>query len=490
MASTTIPRAQDQMLAELVPPKVLPRTLSRFDLVTIYFALIFGSYGAAQMATGGWAAIPMLALATVGFMIPCIMASWELGTLFPGEGGIYIWAHKTMGPIHGFIAGWLSWMAVFLLLPLVSTAITAHLAFAFGVSFGVTTSLVVQIASVWIITALSLARIRVSQGFVKVVFFVALGTALLAGLAGLSKVLGGAPAQPVNSDIATLDLGKYGWLFSAAVLWLLGVEIPFNMGAEFTDQKRGVRDMMVLGTVALLAGYVLGIVGILWTTPAAKINGVTGVAAAAGSLSTGLGVLVAFGIVLAVMSQGVTYQNTYSRLLFVSGVEHRLPRVFAHISSRTRNPVPALLLQAVVASVVIIVFYSQASLSAVLNIYLAGLVGVWSLSLLYLYVGIWSARRHPDWYEARGAAVWKIPGGSVGKWITLGVGFLFTLASIYYVFAIPWTSDISTPRWITYMGGLMLVFIVGGVLVWFRSGGTSRRIAADEELAQYAVDEV
>src|SRR3970040_210 len=120
-----------QMLAEIIPPKVLPKSLSRFDLVTIYFALIFGSYGASQMATGGWAAIPMLVLATLCFMIPTILGSWELGTLFPGEGGIYIWAHKTMGPIHGFIAGWLSWMAVFLLLPLVSTAIDPPLAFMF-----------------------------------------------------------------------------------------------------------------------------------------------------------------------------------------------------------------------------------------------------------------------------------------------------------------------------------------------------------------------
>ncbi len=32
-----------------------------------------------------------------------------------------------MGKIHGFIAGWLSWVAVFLLLPLVSTALAQHI---------------------------------------------------------------------------------------------------------------------------------------------------------------------------------------------------------------------------------------------------------------------------------------------------------------------------------------------------------------------------
>ena len=490
MANPTIGMDQPrQMLAEIIPPKVLPKSLSRFDLVTIYFALIFGSYGASQMATGGWAAIPMLVLATIGFMIPTILASWELGTLFPGEGGIYIWAHKTMGPIHGFIAGWLSWMAVFLLLPLVSTAIVAHLAFIFDVEFDVTTTLFIQIAAVWLITALSLARITLSQGYVRVVFFVALGTAIVAFVAGLLMQGGSGPAQPITSDITTLDLGTYGWLFSAAVLWLLGVEIPFNRGAEFASPKRGIRDMLILGTVALLVGYVLGIVGILWTTPADQVSGVTGIAGAAATIAPIIGSLVALGIVLAVASQGVAYQNTYSRLLFVSGVEHRLPRVFAHISPRSKSPVPALLLQAVIASVVIIIFFSQASLAAVLNIYLAGLVGVWSLSLFYLYTGIVSARRHPSWYAARGDEVWKIPGGTIGVGLVAVVGVIFTCLSIYFVFALPWTSDISSDQWILYMGGLMGAFVLSGVIVWLLGLRRAEGASAEADLAEYAVIE-
>jgi amino acid transporter len=487
MATTTATQGQPpQMLAEIIPPKVLPKSLSRFDLVTIYFALIFGSYGASQLATGGWAAIPMLALATVGFMIPTILASWELGTLFPGEGGIYIWAHKTMGPIHGFIAGWLSWMAIFLLLPLVSTAIVAHLAFILGTELDVTTTLFIQIAAVWIITALSLARINLSQGYVRVVFFVALGTAIVAFVAGLLMRGGAGPAQPVTSDITTLDLGTWGWLFSAAVLWLLGVEIPFNMGAEFQSPKRGIRDMMVLGTVALLVGYGLGIVGILWTTPADEVNGVTAIAGAAATIAPIVGSIVALGIILAVASQGVAYQNTYSRLLFVSGVEHRLPRVFAHISPRTKNPVPSILLQAVVASIVILIFYSQASLAAVLNIYLAGLVGVWSLSLYYLYSGIIQARRHPEWYAARGDEVWRIPGGTIGVAIVALVGVIFTTLSIYFVFALPWTQDISSSQWILYMGGLMAAFVLSGVIVWILGLRRAQGVSAEADLAQYA----
>ena len=40
------------------------------------------------------------------------MAVVELGNLWPGQGGVYIWATRTMGETWGFIGGYLSWVPV------------------------------------------------------------------------------------------------------------------------------------------------------------------------------------------------------------------------------------------------------------------------------------------------------------------------------------------------------------------------------------------
>ena len=125
-----------KMLAEIIPNMLLTRVLKRFDLMALYFALIFGSYGAAQMTADGWAGIPMLLMAALTFLLPTALAAYELGTLFTGEGGIYIWAHKTLSPMHGFIAGWLSWVPIFLLLPLGVSVIVAEIQFIMGYNFG------------------------------------------------------------------------------------------------------------------------------------------------------------------------------------------------------------------------------------------------------------------------------------------------------------------------------------------------------------------
>ncbi len=481
------------MLAEIVPPQMLPKNLGASELVTIYFAIIFGAYGASQMAAGGWAAFSMLGLAAIVFLLPAVLASYELGTLFPGEGGIYIWADKTMGKIHGFIAGWLSWVAVFLLLPLVSTAFAQHLQVALGVEWELWATVVIQVAVVCLITVLCLAKVSVSLSLIKKIFFVSAGTAVAVLVCGLVQLATDGNANPIGSvsEVATLNLGAYGFIFSAAVLWLLGVETPFNMGAEFKDQKRGVGQMLTLGSIALLIGYAIGILGTLLITPIADINPTTGLAEAVKSVSGLLGVIVALGICAAVLSQGLAYMTAYSRLLFVSGIERRLPRVFAHVGQKSQQPVPAILLQAVLAIAVIALFFSLGSLNTAFQLYLAALIGVWCLSIFYLYTGIIQARRnHQAQYAERGDKVWKIPGGAAGLWLTAIVGVIGNIAAIYYVFKLPFTDEISAGEWRTWVAGLVLAGVISGVIVFLISEMKNRGKSIDDQLAELAVDDV
>lgn len=452
------------MLAETEPPKILPRILKRFDLITIYFAVVFGSYGAAQLAASGWASIPMLILAVVTFLLPCALASYELGTLFPSEGGIYVWAHKTFGPIHGFIAGWLSWIPIFLLIPLNATVISSLLQYALGQSWSLLTQVLVQLCFVWVLFAVSSRKLRFSQNIVNTMFFVAIGTALAALISGL---LHGSIATPVTNEIFSFNLSKYGFVYSAAVLWLLGVEIPFNMGAEFSDHKKTGRVMLTWGTVALVLGYIAGIIGILLTTPVAEIDQTAGIAKAVATFSPTLGIITAIAICLCVFAQATTTMNAYSRLLFISGIEKRLPKKMAEVSQTNKTPWPAMLVQAIVGSLVIIIFVTQTQLTVTFNLYLATLVAVWCASLFYIYFGLIRARKiYPELYKERGENVWIIPGGKLGLWSCCIVGVIFNALAIYFVFAKPWTSGISTGAWQMWLGTTMAVILIVGVIIF------------------------
>lgn len=451
------------MLAEAVPPKILPRILGRFDLVTMYFSIIFGSYGAAQLAAQGWAGIPMLLLAAVTFLLPCALASYELGTLFPSEGGIYVWTHKTCGSLHGFISGWLSWVPIFLLIPLDATIVIAHLQYALGQEWSLIAQVIAQIVFVWLLFALSIVRLRISQSVINVIFFLSIGTAIAAFIAGWMQP---AAQTPVTSDIYSFDLVKYGSLYSAAVLWLLGVEVPFNMGAEYSDHKKTGKTMLLWGSVVLLVGYVLGITGILWSTPVAEVDQTIGIAKAVETLSPLAGTIIAVVIALAVFAQATAVMNAYSRLPFIGGIEKRLPAVLSRISKKGKTPWPAMLVQAVIASIVILIFSTQTQLVVTFNLYLAALVAVWCASLFYIYIALLRVRTlYPSLY--RNKDVWKIPGGNFGLWLCGLWGIIFNALAIYFVFAKPWTSGISLTEWRLWLGITCVCIVVIGVVIFF-----------------------
>jgi len=457
----------EEMLVEKLAHTILPRNLSRFDLTAIYFAAIFGSFGAAQMATMGWAAIPMLIMAAVVFLLPCALAAFELGTLFPGEGGIYIWAHKAFGPLHGFISGWLSWVPIFLILPLGVTASSAYIQEAFHTTWPKSIDTMIQLALIWVEFLFCARGLGISQNVVRVGFFVSFGTAVIVFIVGWIQPVS---ATPITSDIISFNIFAHGALFSAAVLWMLGVEMPFTMGDEFSNHRKTAKTMLVWGTLTLITGYLLGTTGILWSIPVEKVDVTRGVAQAVSAHYPVLGSIVAIAVSIAIMSTGINYENMYSRLLFVSALEKRLPAVFAHVNEK-KVPIRALLVQAIGASIVILIFSTQESLAVVFNLYLAALVAIWCASLYYIFAALLIVRKKYDsLYQSRGADVWHIPGGLIGRWFVGIWGIVANTIAIYYVFALPWVSEgITAQAWRGWIAAIVAVVIGFGVILYSNS---------------------
>ncbi|NJR66915.1 MAG: hypothetical protein HC772_18965 [Leptolyngbyaceae cyanobacterium CRU_2_3] len=85
MTQTTNPsvRTDNVTLAELIPPRILPKVLGRWDLIVVYISIIYASYGSGQMAGAGWQSISIWLLAYVIFLVPAGMCSLELGESLP-----------------------------------------------------------------------------------------------------------------------------------------------------------------------------------------------------------------------------------------------------------------------------------------------------------------------------------------------------------------------------------------------------------------------
>ena len=135
---STAPRArvEAKLAAEVVPDQVLPKVLTTFGLIAIYVFIIYFITGSSIISSSAGRRSRCGCSGFVVFLVPAGMAVVELGNLWPAQGGVYIWAYRTMNEPLAFFGGFLSWIPVILNGATTPAAIVAFLALAFGAEAG------------------------------------------------------------------------------------------------------------------------------------------------------------------------------------------------------------------------------------------------------------------------------------------------------------------------------------------------------------------
>jgi amino acid transporter len=484
-------QTNQQTLAELIPPRILPRVLGRWDLIVVYVSIIFGSYASGQMANAGWQAIGIWILAYLLFLIPAGLCSLELGNVFPDEGGVYVWASKTMGKMPGFFGGWLSWLPVFGAVVTWTAIITSFLTTATGWKLELWQQVSLQVLIVWISVGVALFSLRTAQNVVNKLFYPFMFFAAMTFIAGLIHALTSGSATPLPSSFSELlpDLSKNGATFALAVLLLLGVETPFNMGVEIKSVRSAAPWMVFGGSLILGVFYLLTTTGIMMATPAGKADPYAALALVYGDAGFGwLVPTVAFIYALTNLGQIVLYQYAYARLLFVSGIERHFPKIFAYVDPRTRTPVAAILLQGAVMTLIVLIMYSNSNLTNATQVLLAALTVLWCLSNYFFIFPVAIARRkYAHLYADPEQVAWKIPGGSFGMWLTIIAATIGNTVAIYYCFMAPWVADMAVSEWAPQVGMVVAVGVILGLIIYLMNLKQSQSVDIEDELAQYAV---
>ena len=146
------------MTTELVPEQILPKMMRTFGLTAAYVFIICWVTGSSVMAAGGSTAIPMWILGILTFLVPAGMAVVELGNLWPGQGGVYIWASRTMGETWGFIGGYLSSVPVILRrCVLARSRVASSCSLRSTRSSDMTTSVILRMVVLWTVIRFALA---------------------------------------------------------------------------------------------------------------------------------------------------------------------------------------------------------------------------------------------------------------------------------------------------------------------------------------------
>jgi amino acid transporter len=507
-------RADERMISEQVAPVLVARTLGSFDLVVIFVAIVLFINNAAGVQFAGPAVFIYWTVAFLTFLITGAFVTAQLGRMFPEEGSLYVWTHKVLGPFWGFFAGFVAWWPGPISLVFIGVLFANYLQQAavfikpsceFPCIFTENWQIgVVVLVVIWFSALMSYLKLRVTMNYVNVQFFAYAAAIFLIGFAGVWWLLQGNGAStdfgtgwsPFLGEKLSLGLPYNLTFFSFAILALLGIETPLNMGVEVSGGEKAIRTFLLWGSAIVMFAYLWATWGNMVVIQAGGANGTTGGVETIG-LSLGRWAGAAAGLVLAwvVLTVAVVYNFSFGRLLFVSGLERRLPHQIGKVN-RNQVPANAITLQTLLSTVIAIVVFivlggGESDPYRYFYALYAGVTIVWCISTALLFLDIFFAERASPhrFEEARRVPRWVLNLSGIVGVVANALAVLFIFVGSWY----PKSKDNPTgwelADWNVWMVGITVVSVATGILIYLISQQTRRRMTDEELIAQGAAEE-
>jgi amino acid transporter len=499
---------EHRMISEEVAPVLVAKSLKGFDLIVIFVGIVLFVINSAGLQFAGPSLFVFWIISFLTFFVTGAFVTAQLGRMFPEEGSLYVWTHKVLGPFWGFFAGFVAWWPG----PMVMVA-CGVLAVSFAQQIAVfagreilTTPFqqgLVVLAVLWFGAAISLLRMRMTQNYVNVQFYFYSGAMFLMGLAGLVWLLGG--NEPANSfagelynPLSAANDSAFGFttilgvsipaLFTAysfCVLALLGIEVPLNMGVEVEGGEGAIKKYLLWGSAIVMAAYLWSSFGNMVVVPLAENNAATGGAqAVAIAFGEWLGVLVSIVLLWFFLTSSAVYNYSFARLLFVSGLEKRLPHQIGKVNAN-KVPANAVILQTVIASLLALAIFVFGLVGDDPNKAYLGLFGgvtvVWCISTALLFLDIFFAKKAAPakFEEAR-----RVPLGFL--YLCGAVGFLANIAAVLFIFVGQWSTVLfpTLREWNLWMFSITAIAVIVGVAIYIASQQTRGGKTDEEVLAE------
>ncbi len=468
------------MISERVAPGMLPRVLNSFDMTIIFVAIVLFVVNASAIQQAGQAAFTYWILGFLAFLIPGALVTAQLGLMFPQEGSLYVWTQKALGPFWGFFAGFCAWWPGILVMVATGDAVVTIWQFVDvgGLSRQWEQGLVI-LAVLWFSAAMSALHLRMTQNYANlaVVFY---GAAIFViGLAGILWLIGDGSSVTGGwgtADNWSIHSGQWTW-FGFVILALLGIEVPLNMGVEIVHM-RAIKKYLFWGSAVVVVAYLWATFGTMINLPASKSVGATTdiLAAVQHGFWGSHGFAIAIGLVLIwfFVSNTVVYNYSFSRLLFVSGLEQRMPPAVGKVTPRTKVPLNAILVQTALSSLFVVAVFNpwvaSDNTQKAYWLFQAAVTVIWCASMVLLFADIFLVKRAfpAKFEEVRVAHPALLYASGV-------VGMLASAFGAYTVFRSPWTGLFTVGDWRIWLAVLCGVSVAAAVVIYLISEFMHRR---------------
>jgi amino acid transporter len=434
----------------------LRRALGFRDLVLYYIVTTWSLRWIANAAKAGPSALVLWVIAAAFLFVPLVLTTVALSSMFPDEGGIYVWSKRAFGPFAGFITGWMYWVTNLPYYPTLLLFAGANALFIGGPSWQAlgtnpTYVTVFAIAGLTIAVTLNVLGLDVGKWLTNVGAICGWIPLTLLTVFGFYSALtrGSATSFTPAAMVPGTSL-KDLVFFSAIAFAFSGVESGSTMGEEIVDAERTVPRAVIASGVLIALFYIVGTWCLLLALPKEQLSGLEGVMQATQAMAARAGASWIVPIVAALVTINVLggiggWFASTARLPFVAGIDRYLPAAFGRLHPRWRTPYVALLVQAAFAFVFVFIGQAGTSVRGAYDALISMAVITNFIPFLYMF-----------------AAMGKL----TGRKALATTGFLMTVAAIVLA-CVPADDDPNKVLAVIKIVGVSAALVAAGAVIYY-----------------------
>jgi glutamate:GABA antiporter len=449
----------------------LHRALGFRDLLFFYIVTTFSLRWIATAAAAGPSALIIWIIAAVGLFVPLVFATLELSSRYPEEGGIYVWSKRAFGPFPAFITAWSYWATNLPYFPSLLYFAAGNLLFVGGPSwqawssnsiYFMTASMIGLTFAVTVnVLGLDIGKWLSNAGGVAA--WIVAGLLIALGAVSWAR-FGSATSIEATSLIPSTSL-KDVIFWSTIAFAFGGVESASAMGEEIRDARRTIPRAVVAAAVIITLLYLAGTLSVLLAIPKEQVSGLQGIMQAMQAITARVGVgwlapLVAALVTLNAMGGVGGWFAATARLPFVAGIDRYLPSAFASLHPRYRTPHVALLVQAAISAVFVVLGQAGTSVRGAYDVLVSMSIITYFVPFLFMFAALIKVQN-----EAAGADVLRVPGGRPMAILFGAVGFLTTAIAIVLA-CVPAADEPNQTLAVVKIVGLSVALIAIGAIVY------------------------
>ena len=456
--------------------KKSPKKISLFLLVLLVVSAIDSIRNLPSSAIFGSSLIFFFLFAAIFFLIPTSLVAAELSSLLPDKGGVYHWMTYAFGDKVGMLSIWLQWINTMVWYPTILSFIAGTAAYIINPVLVENKFYLISIilSIFWGLTIINLFGIQISA---KVNSFCGLiGTmfpmVLLIVLGAIWVIKGNVSSIDITfKNILPSFKSNDSWISLTAIMAsFLGIELAGVHANDIKNPLKNFPKAMGYSSFFLLFTMIFGSLAIAIVLPSKEINLVSGVMQvftnffSSFNMSWPIPVMTVL-ILIGSIGSIINWLISPAKGLLHAAEYGFLPSFFIR-KNKFGIAHNVLLAQGVVVSLFCLIFF----LVPGVNAFYWFLTGLSTTLYMFMYILMFLSAIVVYYKVKKRSVGFRIPGKSVGIWVTVIIGLLGCLLTIFVGFIPPEHINIHYLHYASYMVVGIISMILPVVLFYIYRG--------------------